>query len=149
MTASFESSPAYSFTLFPHTSKESKRSEGGSGFLDLSLHRCPCYVPLSYSQIFHLCFAVIRINLWSVILHSPYVWNEASIFWRMYGFKTIGEGSINGTQCPCFYLKRLLKHQHPNVSSLDCLSLIVQSINPDTSSLLSAVTMDTDVPNLE
>ncbi|KAF8790977.1 uncharacterized protein LOC129960877 [Argiope bruennichi] len=36
-----------------------------------------------------------------------------------------------------------------NVSSLDCLSLIVQSINPDTSSLLSAVTMDADASNLE
>ncbi|GBM65152.1 Myogenic-determination protein [Araneus ventricosus] len=36
-----------------------------------------------------------------------------------------------------------------NVSSLDCLSLIVQSINPDTSSLLSAVTMDADASNLD
>ncbi|XP_035212667.1 uncharacterized protein LOC118186657 [Stegodyphus dumicola] len=36
-----------------------------------------------------------------------------------------------------------------NVSSLDCLSLIVQSINPSTSSLLSAITMDVDSPDAE
>ncbi|XP_054709425.1 transcription factor SUM-1-like [Uloborus diversus] len=33
-----------------------------------------------------------------------------------------------------------------NVSSLDCLSLIVQSINPSTNSLLSAITMDPQSP---
>ncbi|GFR00863.1 hypothetical protein TNCT_103001 [Trichonephila clavata] len=36
-----------------------------------------------------------------------------------------------------------------NVSSLDYLSLIVQNINPNTNSLLSAITMDADVPSLE
>lgn len=35
------------------------------------------------------------------------------------------------------------------VSSLDCLTLIVQSINPSTNSLLSAVTMDSPSPEMD
>ncbi|CAL1276450.1 unnamed protein product [Larinioides sclopetarius] len=64
----------------------------------------------------------------------PYLSDHYQHFSERSNFSSIAETSDTSTA---------------NVSSLDCLSLIVQSINPDTSSLLSAVTMDADASNLD